>query len=227
MNIRNSTYTRFTISEQVYQEAEARAKRQKVFTMSHRGEAANIVGCLGEVIAEQWMRKHGIEFIEELKETTHDYLVKKTITVDVKTKDRTVKPKNDYDNSAPLYNHNHQKPDYFLFISLERPSMRKDNDVRKYHTAYIVGGISYEELDQYGIKFLEGDIDWRNGTKFWTSCINIEMWQLIPLKELISIFKGELESPESTMPINKDVLRIMKQLIQQGKLPDRPLPREI
>jgi hypothetical protein len=149
------------------------------FGKSHRKKEKNQVACLGEIIAEYWMQKNGIKFISQLEATTHDYIVNNSLTIDVKTKDRTVIPRIDYDNTAPLYNHTHQRPDYFLFVSLKRD---KNNDIRRFSQAYIVGSISYNGLDCIGILFLEGEIDWRNGTKFWTDCLNTEMWQLIPLK---------------------------------------------
>jgi hypothetical protein len=136
MNKRNPSYTRWSnIPEHVYKEAEIRAKNQRVFTKSHRKDEANGVGCLGEVIAECWMKHHDIPFSPELEKTTHDYVVGNNLTIDVKTKDRTVKPKFDYDNSAPLYNHTHQRPDYFFFISLERDKDDYSKDLRRFHTA--------------------------------------------------------------------------------------------
>jgi hypothetical protein len=115
MSIRNPSYTRVTnIPEYVYREAESRTKNQRVFKKSHRKDEANGVGCLGEVIAEYWMKRSNVPYTPELEKTTHDYLVGNKLTIDVKTKDRPVKPQSDYDNSAPLYNHSHQRPDYFF-----------------------------------------------------------------------------------------------------------------
>lgn len=224
MDKRNTSYTRaFNISEHIYQEAEKRAKNQSIFTKSHRKDEANGVGCLGEVIAEYWMANHSIEFLSELECTTHDYRVNNK-TIDVKTKDRTVKPRIDFDNSAPYYNHEHQKPDYFFFITLERNKKRQDKDLRRFHTAYIVGGISYAELDKIGLRFLKGEKDWRNGTEFWTDCLNVEMWQLIPLNEIVKIFKGNLSAPTKKAELNIPIIREMRRRIDAGYLKKRPLP---
>ncbi|MGD1452498.1 hypothetical protein [Vibrio harveyi] len=221
---RNTSYTRtVNIPEYIYQKAEERAENQVIFKRSYREDEANGVGCLGEVIAECWMDKNFIEYEAELECTTHDYRVNGK-TIDVKTKDRTVKPRRNYDNTAPCYNHEHQKPDYFLFITLERSKDRDDKDLRRFHTANIVGGISYDELNRVGIKFLKGEKDWRNGTKFWTDCLNVEMWQLIPLNELIKIFKGELSSPTEDAELNIPIIKEMRRRINIGKLKDRQLP---
>jgi hypothetical protein len=225
MDKRNPSYTRWSnIPEHIYKEAEIRAKKQRVFTKSHRKDEANGVGCLGEVIAEFWMKRHNIPFSPELEKTTHDYIVGNNLTIDVKAKDRTVKPKFDYDNSAPLYNHTHQRPDYFLFISLERDKTNKTKDVRRFHTAYILGAISYQELDRIGIPFLEGEKDWRNGTNFWTDCLNVEMWQLIPLKETVKILKGHMMHATSDAQLNFKILEEMRARIKDGTLKDRKLP---
>ena len=128
------------------------------------------------------------------------------MTVDIKTKDRTVVPKIDYDNSTPLYNHDHQNPDYFLFISLHRSREIKNGTVRDFHSAYLVGSISYEELDRIGIKFKKDEVDWRNGTKFWTDCLNVQMSQLVSLKETKAIFKGELSAPSQLAEIDTGLI---------------------
>ena len=225
MIIRNPSYTRVkNIPEYVFREAELRAENQRVFEKSHRKDEANSVGCLGEVIAEYWMKQNNIPYTPDLEKTTHDYLVGNGLTIDVKAKDRTVTPRIYYDNSAPLYNHTHQRPDYFLFISLERSRSNKTKDVRRFHTAHILGSISYEEIDKVGIPFLEGEADWRNGTIFWTDCLNVEMWQLVPLQETIKIFKGDQIQPNKKASLNQKVINVMQELISKGKYRPRQLP---
>ncbi|KXI26777.1 hypothetical protein [Paraglaciecola hydrolytica] len=225
MNVRNATYTRVVnIPDHVYKEAEYRANNLPIHKMSHRKEEANGVGCLGELIAEYWMTRHQIPFTPELENTRFDYKLGAGLTIDVKTKDRRYKPKLDFDNSAPLYNHEHQRPDYFLFISLERNKNDYSKDLRRFHSAHILGSISYEELNSIGIPFLEGESDWRNGTEFWTDCLNVEMWQLIPLTETIDIFKGLINAPSSKADVNLKILKEMKFRIKNKQLKPRNLP---
>lgn len=222
---RNTTYTRVTnIHSSVYEEARQRAITNPIYENSHRKEEANKVGCLGEVIAEYWMRQHGIEFTAQLKKTTHDYKLANGKIFDVKTKDRTVKPRDYYDCSVPLYNHSHQKSDYFLFITLERDVEDESDDITRFHTANIVGSISYDEIDRIGIKFLAGERDERNKTEFWTDCLNVEMWQLVPNSETIEIFKGQREHPSIKAAINVRQINEMKAQISRGKLKPREFP---
>lgn len=225
MNRRNVTYTRTAIiPEHIYQEAEYRSKNLPVHKKSHRKEEANGIGCLGEVIAEHWMDRHGIKYTAELDNTAYDYRLESNLTIDVKTKDRRFKPRSNFDNSAPLYNHEHQKPDYFLFLSLERDKDDDSNDLRRFHTAHIVGSISYNELDKVGLRFLEGEKDWRNHTKFWTDCLNIEMWQLISNQETVDLFKGYKQEPTNMAALNIPIIREMKRRIGLGEYKQRALP---
>jgi len=227
MNRRNNTYTRLApISEGTYQEASRRADLLPIYTKSHRKGAANGVGCLGEVIAESWMAQNEINFRKRDK-TTHDYEIclptGETLTIDVKTKDRTCVPLIDYDNSVPLYNHDHQRPDYFLYISLQRSKDDRSDDIRRFKTAYILGGISYEELNKIGIVFYGNEPDWRNKTNFWTDCLNVACWQLIPNRQFLSLLKGsEVNIPNAD--INYPVVNIIRELIEQGRYRDRNLP---
>ncbi|OCQ02092.1 hypothetical protein AKH15_07160 [Vibrio parahaemolyticus] len=222
---RNTTYTRVTnIPASVYEEARQRAIDNPIYEKSHRKEEANKVGCLGEVIAEYWMRQNGIEFTAQLEKTTHDYKLKNGKSFDVKTKDRRFSPRINYDCSVPVYNHTHQKSDYFLFISLERNKEDYSRDIRRFHTAYILGCMTYDEIDRVGIKFLAEEQDDRNGTGFWTDCLNVEMWQLIPIKETVEIFKGLRGLPSQEVAVNVYQINKMKAQIARKEIKDRVFP---
>lgn len=184
----NTTYTKIALSDELLEEASRRSENMPIFTNSHRGKDANLVGAIREVVAEHWFCHHGIKYTNQTDETTHDYTINGIFKVDVKTKDRRFLPKGYYDNSVPLYNHEHQKPDHFLFISLLRDDGICETDVRKFTHACIVGGITYDEANKIGTVYEGGETDPSNGTTFWTSCLNIQMTDLIPLRELISMW---------------------------------------
>ena len=111
--------------------------------------------------------------------TKYDLLVQGD-KVEVKTKDRTVRPKPFYECSIPLYNHTHQKPKWFFFLSL----LRKGSS---YKEAYILGGISYSEMEKKGVVMNKGDVDFRNGWVCKESCININIEELIPPEDMLDI----------------------------------------
>lgn len=167
---------RFVCTEEIWQEAADRASKQKVFKGSHRQRAANEVGCLGEVLAEIWLRQNGIFFEDERDETTHDYRLRNGKTIDVKTKDRTVVPLPFHDCSVPLYNHGHQRPDYFLFISLRRN--KSLTGIERYTDAYVLGALNFAQVEKLGRDIPPGVPDPSNGTILWTGCKNVAIEQL-------------------------------------------------
>lgn len=170
---------RITCGEELWSLAVERAATKPIYANSHRKAAANELGCLGEVAAELWMRREKIFFTDETGCTTHDYRLANGLTVDVKTKDRTVPPIPTYDCSVPEYNHEHQLPDYYLFVSLQRDkSYPYPTSIRRFTHAYILGGISLDQLESIGQRWGADEVDPANGTRFWTACINVRINQL-------------------------------------------------
>lgn len=181
---------RIDCTETIWTAAEMIASYLPIYENSHREQSANQVGSLGEVLAEYWFKLNSIQYHDERQYTTHDYRLANGRTIDVKTKDRKVAPLPDYDCSVPLYNHDHQRPDYYLFVSLE---MNKDDaslDIRRFKKGYILGAANIAYLNKYGKKWKAGQVDARNGTKFWTDCINISIGNLAPLEKCIEVWKG-------------------------------------
>jgi len=167
-----------TLKQEWLEEAQRRAEALPIFKNSHRGFKANQAGCLGEVIFEAYMKARKQDVLSELECTTHDYRLSNSLTVDVKTKDRTVVARADYDCSVPLYNHSHQRPDYFFFVSLVRDKGNNSEDISRYKDAYICGVMSFFNMNDKGVVWKKGQTDPRNGTTFWTDCLNVQVDQL-------------------------------------------------
>ena len=102
----------------IWRAAAERAAATPVYAGSHRKEAANQVGALGELVFESLLTAHGIPF-QARYQTTEDLEILGD-TVEVKTKDRTARPQPGFGCSVPLYNHEHQRPSRYLFFSLLR-----------------------------------------------------------------------------------------------------------
>jgi len=86
----------------------------------------------------------------------NNLLIEKHFTLDLKTKDRMVKPLLLYENSVPLYNHEHQPPDCYLFVSLLRDKNADEDEIRRFQEA---GHFLIQEMGQnFGLLF------WSNGT---------------------------------------------------------------
>jgi len=150
---------------------------EKVYNRSMRGKEANLVGAYGEVIVFDHLRSIGLEpkFVHK---TTHDIEVA-GYTLDVKTKERTVEPKPYYDCTVPAYNHSHQRPNYFVFVSLlSDKSKSKD----RFSKGWILGKINYDRLEKSCTKWSAGDIDPDNGWQVTIDCYNISASNLTPVK---------------------------------------------
>ena len=184
--------TRKILSEMHWDKAIERAEGLPIYEGSHRGAKANEVGCLGEIVMEIFFKEHDIAYKDDRVSTQHDYVIKEKYTLDVKTKDRTVPPRSYYDCSVPLYNHEHQRPDYYYFVSLFRDKKYVNaNDIRRFKEAFICGGKDLQSLEKEGKQWEAGETDPSNNTTFWTACINIRMDKLIPNKDMIKIFKND------------------------------------
>lgn len=148
---------------------------------------------------ENWLKSNNIGFIDERCETTHDYsLINSTKTFDVKTKDRTVPFKSSYECTVPIYNHQHQKPTYYIFVSLERSKDNQKLDISRFHTAYIVGGLNQKQLEKFARKLHAGDIDTLNGMEVKMDCLNVYGHQVTAPQEVIKKWKeinGAVEIP--------------------------------
>ena len=159
-----------------------------VYRGSHRGGAANQVGVLGEVVARETLELLGISMTPIFK-TTHDFELRTGRRVEVKTKDRTVPPRPDYECSIPQYNHDHQDVDYYVFVSLERSRDRNDDALDRFVKAHIVGAANRRLMAVKGVNRATGETDPRNGTTFWTACRNIYIRDLVDLETAVSHWK--------------------------------------
>jgi hypothetical protein len=158
-----------------------------IYKNSHRQKAANEVGLLGETIAEHWLTTNNIPHTPTYT-TKHDLTLPNQKTIEIKTKDRTVTPKPHYDATIPLYNHQHQQPDYYLFISLQRNNTN-NTTLQRFHTAHILGATSPKKLAQHGKIWKANQTDPTNGTTFWTDCINIQISQLVTPQTTLNHWK--------------------------------------
>lgn len=122
------------------------------YARSVMGVYGNLIGALGEVVVFDYLRELGLNPRFEHK-TTHDISFGGK-TIDVKTKARTIEPKPHYDCTVPDYNHDHQRPDYFVFVSL----MNDDN----FSAAWILGCATYDFICQSATLWKRGQVDDRN-----------------------------------------------------------------
>lgn len=165
-----------------YERALAKLDEQPVYAGSHRKREGNEVGFLGEAVTERLLRDAGVNFSVDAM-TSHDLRLSTEKSIEVKTKDRTVRPKLHYDCSVPLYNHEHQNVDYYIFVSLERDKLL--DGIRRFRRAHLVGVANRTMLDRYAVVWDAGQTDPDNGTTFWTACRNIRIEQLVSFDQAV------------------------------------------
>lgn len=167
------------ITDEIRDAARLRADRP-VYNNSHRKEAANIVGCLGEIVVERVLEENEVPF-KPVYTYTHDLVFPDGKTMEIKTKDRTVRPRPDYDCTIPLESMARQTATMFTFVSLYRPEKR-DKGVKArpedYTDAYVVGVIGRGKFDRLKKRWDKDSVDPSNGTRFWTDCYNVYINQL-------------------------------------------------
>jgi len=163
--------------------AQTRSERVGELKSSMRGLSANQVGSLGELIGVDYLRACGLE-VEEVYSTSFDVRIKidgECKTLEFKTKERTVVPQPYYDCTVPAYNHDHQRPDFFLFISLL--SSGKSDQITRFQTGYILGSISLEKFDRLATAWNPKQTDQSNGWTPTIECFNVPISSLEPPKK--------------------------------------------
>jgi hypothetical protein len=164
----------------------SRLKNMPIYNNSHRKEMANEVGVVGEIVVENYLKSSNVYLVHD-DLTTHDYRLKNNKTIDIKTKDRTVIPKDYYECSVPLYNHSHQRPNFYIFVSLLRDKNKRG--LERFTNAFIVGAARFVDIEEKSVRWEAGQTDPSNGTTFWTDCLNIRIDQCADLDEIIEIWK--------------------------------------
>jgi hypothetical protein len=142
---------------------------------------ANQVGALGELVGMEYLANRGVEY-EEVFSTAYDLRFAGnggSQTLEFKTKERTVAPLSSYDVTVPAYNHEHQRPDYYFFISLH--SSGKSDDIRRFTRAYILGIIGLKDFDAKATRWTPDQVDETNNWKPTIECLNVKVRDLLPL----------------------------------------------
>lgn len=203
------SFVKITIDLDVFECALERANHLDNYSLNFKqhlqeknGEfQAKLEGSLGEEVVERWLKSNSIKFIDDRSEYTHDYSLKKGITLEVKTKVRQVPPHLNYECSVPEYAINMQKANLYVFVSLTEIK-NIEYSHKKYPEAYIVGVISkrrFQELSRY---WPQGAIDPLNGYVIKKNCYNVFIKEMTAPDKFPDIYKNYLNGRE---PVNNSV----------------------
>lgn len=146
--------------------AQAEADRIGHLRNSIRDGAGNLVGCIGEQAFLEL-------FPGAVSDNTFQHDIRMDdITIECKTKDRTVSPRLDYEASVANANTS-QQAEYYVFMSVLR-----DSATNRYIRAYFCGIISKKEYFEKATFLEAGTVDPSNGWRVKASCWNLPYREL-------------------------------------------------
>jgi len=156
------------ITQEMIIEAKRLADELGSLRNSIRNGEGNIVGFLGELC----FLKH---YKEAFRDNDYDHdIIFNNKKVEVKTKDRTVPPKPEYECSIANYN-TKQLTDYYFFVSLLRIGS-------EYKKGFLLGYIPKDEYIKKAKFLKKGDIDPSNNFTVRADCWNLPISQLRGVK---------------------------------------------
>jgi len=157
---------RIRVTEEMTIRAKNKAENLGELRNSIRKGGGNEAGFLGE---EATIMAYPHAYVDNTYE--HDIILH-GYKIEVKSKDRTVVPKPNYECSVSDYN-THQKADLYVFTSL----LRTDDG---YTDAYILGYSSPYYYFRNARKILRGETDPTNNWTASCDCYNLRISKLIP-----------------------------------------------
>jgi hypothetical protein len=161
MDITTEGFIRVDFTPEMIETATAKAKDLGVLKNSIRKGMGNLVGFLGEEMVL-------VAFPGAKSENTYQHDISLPgITIEVKSKDRTVAPRLDYDASVANYNTS-QRADYYVFTSIFR-----NKATGEYTHGHIIGMIEKERYKSMATFWRKGEIDPSNGWEVSADCYNV------------------------------------------------------
>ena len=151
-------------TEEMIASAKAKAKNLGKINNSILKGKGNFAGYLGEEIVASYIKANIISNDEGEEKYNHD-LVKDGQSIEVKTKRRTVPPKDFYDASVAGTSR-HQNPDLYVFVSIQ---FQGSKPVK----AWICGQKDSTAYFKQATFYTKGEVDPSNGWKVSTDCYNL------------------------------------------------------
>lgn len=171
---------KFKISNNTLLSVKDRAKALPLLNNSIRGGEGTVVAYIGEEVVKRVLRG-------EIEDTyDYDVMYGGGIKVDVKTKERTVPPRENYNCTVADFN-TKQKCDEYAFVSV----------LNDHSTAWYLGKISKKDFYKEAKFYKEGELDPDSppnaGFYFRADCYNIPISKLNSDNALDSLPQGTYE----------------------------------
>lgn len=153
------------ITQEMIDKATKKAQSLGQLRNSIRQGKGNLCGFLGEELFTKAFKDS-----QESNDYQHDIKIFNRIKVEVKTKDRTVRPQPHYECSIAKYNAT-QKTDIYIFCSL----LRKN---KQYVKGFILGYLTPKMYKDRATPLKKGHYDPSNGMIIRADCLNLEISRL-------------------------------------------------
>jgi hypothetical protein len=172
MKILDNGFIEVEITSEMVSRASEKAKEMGALRNSIRRGEGNLAGFLGEEVVLK-------AFPGSTSHNTYQHdITMEHLSIEVKTKDRTVEPRIDYEASVANFNTS-QKADFYVFVSLYRPKNTQD-----YQRGFVLGVIEKEAYKDKATYLKVGDIDPSNGWEVKAACYNLPYSRLVRFESL-------------------------------------------
>jgi hypothetical protein len=145
----------------------------------------NAAGYLGEEAVAAYIKAQIISCDKGTSKYDYDIWTRDERKVEVKTKRRTVRPLDYYDVSVAKTSA-HQRPELYIFVSIEFENMTMEEGRRLYRgikNIWIVGQAEPEDYFARAKIWKTGEIDKRNGFKTHVDMYNLPISEIDPLDD--------------------------------------------
>lgn len=152
-------------------------------TKAFRAVEGREVGAMGELVALRYLSRMPWE-VWDVGTINHDLLVD-SLRVEVKTKERTVPPRPNFDCSVAAYLHGKQAPDRYLFVSLLGNPAR--SGVARFTRAWVLGTIEGDRFWQSAERWVKGQHEASNTWTCSEDCYSVKASALDSPKRLVGV----------------------------------------
>ncbi len=167
------------------EQAQSKAKKLGRINNSILKGGGNAAGYLGEEAVAAYIGAKITSCNKGSEKYDYDIIAKDGRRIEVKTKRRTVDPLDYYDVSVAKTSV-HQRPDLYIFVSINFEDMTMQASKRVYRgikNIWIVGQAEPEDYFARAKVWKSGEIDKRNGFKTHVDMYNLPISEIDPLDD--------------------------------------------
>ena len=165
---------RLEFTQQMIESAKLKAASLGSINNSILRGGGNLAGYLGEEVLASYIGAEIVSNDRGMEKYNHDLLMPDGVRIEVKTKRRTVIPKDYYDVSVADTS-THQRPDIYAFVSLEFDRVTTEHPKKYYNLKHVwlCGFMLAHEYMEKATLWKRGKVDKRNNFKTHVDMYNL------------------------------------------------------